>query len=97
MQNMEYISRALKKYKELLCNFTRKNKELYFREGNTAVPLSKLVLSNEIENKEKYKSEFEPLRLNSQEMQKMFNDSKLSLNDFFRFGKFENRSLEKKN
>jgi superfamily I DNA and/or RNA helicase len=96
MQNLEYISRALKKYKELLCNFTRKNKELYFREGNTAVPLSKLVLSNEIENKEKYKSEFEPLRLNSQAMQKMFNDSKLSLNDFFRLGKFENRSLEKK-
>ncbi|MFG1523848.1 AAA domain-containing protein [Halobacteriovorax sp. RZ-3] len=96
MENKNLINRLLEKYKILLCNFTRRNKELFYKESSKAIPLTRLATSVETKNKEEYQEAFEPITMESIKTNDLFEKSKMSLDKHFLLNKYLNPSLEKR-
>ncbi|POB13622.1 AAA domain-containing protein [Halobacteriovorax sp. DA5] len=96
MENKNLINRLLEKYKILLCNFTRRNKELFYKESSKAIPLTRLATSIETKNKEEYQETFEPITIESNKTNDLFAKTKMSLDKHFLLNQFLNPSLEKR-
>lgn len=82
MENKDLLKRSLEKYRKLLCNLTRRNKELYYRESSSSISLSQL----EIPRKKEYSKIFEnfvSLKMDSYIFKELFEKKKLSLNEHF--------------
>lgn len=95
MENLDLMKRTLLKYKNLLCDMSRRNKELYFKGSSTALALSKLTMSKETVEREKYEELFSPIKLNTDALKTLMTKRSLSLTDFFHLKKFINPTLEK--
>ena len=96
MENRDLLTKILNRCKNALCNLTRKNKEIHYKESSSSISLSKLYLANDENNKDKYLEEFVPLSLNSETLKELLDGGKTSLTKLFLLSKYDNSSLKKK-
>lgn len=96
MSLIDFIKRHIARYRDLLANLTRRNKELYYRESRGfSVNLTKRPQVEEQYN-EAIDENFKPLRINSQCIQDLITDSNLDLNQFFLLDETHNNDLIKR-
>lgn len=83
MDAMNHLKRQLTRYKDLLANLSRKNRELYYKEvKGSSINLSKQQFAA-TDYPEKKKPTFEALRAFSDEFQAVVGGKKFDINDHF--------------
>lgn len=96
MSIIDFIRRQILRYRDLLANFSRKNKELYYRESRGhCINLSKSMKVDE-EVDELVLSQFAPLRTMSSQFQELLNVANLDLNKHLLLDKINNLDLIKR-
>ena len=96
MESKDLLGRILNRCKNSLCNLTRRNKEIHYRESTASISLSRLVLQNDEKNKNTYLGSFTPLTMKSPLFNDFIESGKLSLTKHFHQDRYENLSLRKK-
>jgi superfamily I DNA and/or RNA helicase len=78
---IEIVKKNLARYKELLANFSKRNRELYYKVSkSTSVSLSRHIFEKRDLTSE---SKFSPLFFSSRELADLLKGKKMTLNDFF--------------
>lgn len=96
MIDLGYFKKQLKKYRDLLANFSRKNRELYFRESRgSSINLTKIPFKQS-ELKEKQDLHFNSFRINSAPYKELFSEEGLDLHEHFLLDDIKNEKLAKR-
>ncbi len=96
MSILDFIRRQISRYRDLLANFSRKNKELYYRESKGhCINLSKTPRVHE-EFEDFISEKFVPMRVMSPLFQELLNDSVFDLSKHFFLNETNNIDLIKK-
>ncbi|MFO2495073.1 AAA domain-containing protein [Legionella pneumophila serogroup 1] len=96
MSILDYIKRQILRYRDLLANLSRRNKEIYYRESRGhCINLSKAPKVEEDFN-EIITDKFVPMRIVSPLFQELLSDSNLDLSKFFLLEETNNVDLIKR-
>lgn len=72
----DVLLRTLNRYKDLLCNLTRKNKEFFYKESSQSVSLSSVSFPKEFKSKDKFLEEFKPISLADKSIDQLIDNGK---------------------
>lgn len=96
METPGHLLKQLRRYRDLLANFSRRNRELYFKESRTSSV--NLTSMPEVESKfrDLLTQGFTSLKLNSKALTNLFQGGRMSLSDHFLLSETQNEKLVKK-